>query len=193
MVCPPPSPRFSLPMIKICPFPGFCHLDRTLRPRSLDVTTYSAIQRRRILFVVALPLLGRLALCGPGVDAGNLVLEGGVDEAVALERVEALELRGDDEGRERLAAATCAGEMSVLSGLLLEILAFGGVVRGKSACGICLPDMSVTSTWVAWRRSVIVSRRLASVICAILEECGSVPWREVAEEEGLSVQGVKWA
>jgi hypothetical protein len=41
------------------------------------------------------------------VDGSNLVFEGGVDEAMALQRTEALELRGDDDGREGLAAATC--------------------------------------------------------------------------------------
>ena len=59
-----------------------------------------AIQRRGIRASVPLPLLGRLTLCGPGVDGGNLLLEGGVDETMALEGVEALELRGDDEGCE---------------------------------------------------------------------------------------------
>jgi hypothetical protein len=39
------------------------------------------------------------------VYGGNLLLEGGVDEAVALEGVEALEVRGDDEAGEGLAAA----------------------------------------------------------------------------------------
>lgn len=82
------------------------NLDSALRPRPLDMTTHGAIQRRRIRGLVALPLVGSLALRGPGVDAGNLVLESRVDEAVALERVEALELRGDDERREGLAAAT---------------------------------------------------------------------------------------
>lgn len=45
---------------------------------------------------VALPLGGGLALCAPGVDAGDLVLEGGVDEAVALEGRLLLEGGGDD-------------------------------------------------------------------------------------------------
>lgn len=31
-----------------------------------------------------------------------------------------------------------------------------------------LPDMSATSTWTAARRSVIISRMLASVICDML-------------------------
>lgn len=54
---------------------------------------------------LALVLLLGLALCGPGVDAGDFGLEGGVDEAVALERVEALELGGHDEGVEGLSTA----------------------------------------------------------------------------------------
>lgn len=49
-----------------------------------------------------------MALGAPGMDALNLFAEGGVDEAVALEGVEAGELRGDDDGGERLAAAACA-------------------------------------------------------------------------------------
>lgn len=50
-------------------------------------------------------LLGCLALGGPGVDNGDFILEGGVDEAVALERVEALELRRDDDRVEGLTTA----------------------------------------------------------------------------------------
>lgn len=68
---------------------------------------YGAVQRRRILALVALPLLWRLALGRPGVDGGDFLLEGGVDEAVALEGVETLELGGDDERRKSLAAAAC--------------------------------------------------------------------------------------
>ena len=52
-------------------------------------------------------LLGSLAFCGPGVDSCDFVLGRGVDEAMALERVEALELRRDDEGVESLTAAAC--------------------------------------------------------------------------------------
>ncbi len=80
------------------------------------MTTHGASERRAGsttaslgLGLVALPLVGGLALCGPGVYGGDFVLEGGVDEAVALERREALELRGDDERGEGLAAAACAG------------------------------------------------------------------------------------
>lgn len=56
---------------------------------------------------VALPLGGGLALCTPCVDQRDLVLQGGVDEAVALQGGLLLELGGDDEGREGLAAAAC--------------------------------------------------------------------------------------
>lgn len=59
-----------------------------------------------VVGLVGLGVLVRgLTLCGPGVDVGDLVLEGGVDEAMALEGVEALELGGDDEGVEGLSAA----------------------------------------------------------------------------------------
>lgn len=40
------------------------------------------------------------------MDGGDFVLERGVDEAVPLEGLEVLELGGDDEGGEGLAAAT---------------------------------------------------------------------------------------
>lgn len=66
---------------------------------------------------VPLPLLGGLALGGPGVDGGNLLLEGGVDEAVALERVEAAELGGDDERGEGLAAAAWGSSVIMVSGV----------------------------------------------------------------------------
>lgn len=52
-----------------------------------------------------LPLLGRLALCAPGVDQRDLVLERRVDEPVPLEAVLAGEFGGDDEGGEGLTAA----------------------------------------------------------------------------------------
>lgn len=93
---------------------------RLSSPNPLDLGVgIRPIQRRPLgLFVGAgprtclglgLPLLGRLALCAPGVDAGDLGLEGAVDEAVAFERVEGAELWGHDEGREGLAAAACLG------------------------------------------------------------------------------------
>lgn len=75
--------------------------------RPLDLPADGAVRGRRGGGAGALPLLGGLTLGGPGVDGGNLLLEGGVDEAVALEGVEALELRGDDEGGEGLTAAAC--------------------------------------------------------------------------------------
>lgn len=40
------------------------------------------------------------------MNNGDFVLEGGVDEAVTLERVEALELRRDDDRVEGLTTAT---------------------------------------------------------------------------------------
>jgi len=91
---------------------------------ALDVTTHGTSERRAGsaatislgLGLVALPLVGGLALCGPGVYGGDFVLEGGVDEAVALERREALELRGDDERGEGLAAAACKGRLTVSDG-----------------------------------------------------------------------------
>jgi len=76
---------------------------------TVDAPTNRAVERRalggRVRLALALPLVGRLALGRPGVDAGDLVLERGVDEAVPLEGVERLKGRGDDEGCEGLAAA----------------------------------------------------------------------------------------
>ena len=51
-----------------------------------------------------LVLLGRLALCAPRVDARNLLLERGVDQAVPLARVLADKVGRDDEGGEGGAA-----------------------------------------------------------------------------------------
>lgn len=67
----------------------------------------SCRHRRGIHRLVALlcPLVRRVALGAPRMDALNLLAQGGVDEAVALERVEPRELRGHDDGGERLAAA----------------------------------------------------------------------------------------
>lgn len=83
-------------------FPLACSL---IRP--LDMSPHRPIQRRRRSVPLLVPLGGRLALGRPGVDGGNLLLERGVDEAVPLEGLEVLELGGDDEGGEGLAAATC--------------------------------------------------------------------------------------
>lgn len=61
-----------------------------------------------VVGLVGLGILVRsLALRGPGVDVGNLVLEGGVYETMTLEGVETLELGRDDEGVEGLSAAAC--------------------------------------------------------------------------------------
>jgi|SRR3569833_121627 len=56
--------------------------------------------------LLLLPLVGRLALCAPGVDPRDLVLQSRVDEAVALQTVLADELGRYDECSEGLAAAT---------------------------------------------------------------------------------------
>lgn len=61
---------------------------------------------RRLPAALGLPLLRRLAFRGPGVDGGDFVFQGRVDEAVPLEGLEVLELGGYDEGCEGLAAAT---------------------------------------------------------------------------------------
>lgn len=76
-----------------------------LRSRTFDLAIDGALERRRNLAAIAIPLLGGLALCRPGVDGGDFLLESGVDEAVALERVEASKLGRDDEGCECLSAA----------------------------------------------------------------------------------------
>lgn len=65
------------------------------------------IQRRRSSILLLLPFLRCLALGRPSVDSSDFVLERRVDEAVPLKGLEVLELGGDDQRRERLAAATC--------------------------------------------------------------------------------------
>lgn len=72
------------------------------------MSPHRTFQRWRRSVPLLVPLLGRLAFSRPGVDGGDFVLERGVDEAVPLEGLEVLELRGDDEGGEGLAAATCS-------------------------------------------------------------------------------------
>jgi hypothetical protein len=47
------------------------------------------------------------------MNDGNLLFESGVDETMALERVEAAELVGHDERCEGLAATACKDEFSV--------------------------------------------------------------------------------
>lgn len=130
--------------------------------RALDLPADGAGHRRPGLGLVPLPLVGGLALCRPGVDGGDLLLEGGVDEAVALEGAEALELGGDDERRKGLAAAACGRGGSV------SAMSTGG--QPGAGRGPSVPDMSVTSTWTAPRRSAMVARRPASVIWAIVGE-----------------------
>lgn len=58
-------------------------------------------------FVSLCVLLGCLAFGGPSVDDGDFLLEGSIDETMALERVEALELRRYNKGVERLTTAAC--------------------------------------------------------------------------------------
>lgn len=94
------------------------HANASLPPRPLDLPAHGAVQRRSRSGLVPLPLLGGLALCRPGVDGGDLVLEGGVYEAVALQRVEALELGRHDERGECLAAAACFREKGRLAATL---------------------------------------------------------------------------
>lgn len=67
-----------------------------------------------------------------------------------------------------------------------------------SLTGGFVPDMSVTSTWVAFSFSVIVSRRDASVICAIAGiwgscRCRTLGWRgdERLIRYAGTVRGVK--
>lgn len=51
------------------------------------------------------------------MNVGNLLLEGGVYESVALERVEALELGGDDDGGKGLTTAACRFTVSPWNGM----------------------------------------------------------------------------
>jgi hypothetical protein len=64
------------------------------------------------------------------VDGSDFVLEGGVDEAVALERVEALELGRNDEGVEGLSAAACVRVCKFSNSEVLP-WTVGGVGRGE--------------------------------------------------------------
>jgi hypothetical protein len=95
------------------------------------------------------------------VDGGDFLLERRVDEAVPLKSPEVLELGGDDQGSECLATATwCTTSVSLClswreGGFVIWVLEWA------------VPDMSVTSTWIAPRRWVMASRREASVIEAI--------------------------
>lgn len=84
------------------PYPALVPQSRT---RALDVAPDSPVHGGPRLGLVPLPLVWRLAFCRPGVDGGNLLLESGVGQAVALEGVEALELGRDDEASECLTAA----------------------------------------------------------------------------------------
>lgn len=82
-------------------------------------------------------LLGSLALCRPGVDTGDFVLESCVDKAVTLEGVETLELGGHDEGCESLTAATCKEKRKTVSFFLTAedvIDGRGGLVASRGSC-----------------------------------------------------------
>lgn len=72
---------------------------------------HRAVHRRAIgpvvLLLVALPLLGGLALGAPGVDGGDLVAQRRVDGPVPLQAVLPREVRRYDERGEGLAAAAC--------------------------------------------------------------------------------------
>lgn len=65
------------------------------------------------------------------MDGGNLLLEGRVDKTMALEGVQALKLRGDDEGCESRAAA-----------------AYILLVFGNWVVVMAVPDGGWTGRWV---------------------------------------------
>lgn len=58
-----------------------------------------------LVLLATRPLVGCLALCAPGMYAGNLVAQRGIDEAVALEGIEGVEGGRDDDGCKGLATA----------------------------------------------------------------------------------------
>lgn len=109
-----------------------------------------------------------MAFGAPGMDALNLFAEGGVDEAVALEGVEAGELRGHDDGGERLAAAA------------LDTLARKH--EGRRGPAGDLPDTSVTSTVSAWSLSRRADTRYCSFICSVAMAVGMCGWMEDDED-----------
>lgn len=106
------------------------------------------------------PLIRRLTLGRPSMDAGNLLAKSGIDEPMATQRVEALEAGRDDEGRKGLATAVY-GE----GGQRRSPVSGRGLASGRQ---MHAPDMSVTSTWTASRRSRRASRRRASVTGAAM-------------------------
>jgi hypothetical protein len=65
----------------------------------------SCLRWRIRCFLGLCVLFGCLALGGPSVDDGDFFLEGSIDEAMALERVETLKLGRHDEGVESLSTA----------------------------------------------------------------------------------------
>lgn len=122
---------------------------------------------------------------------------------MAFKRVEALELGRDDETCEGLAAATWGFErktsVSIVS-CIPSVFAYstdspchdhGNSIQQRESNG-CVPDMSVTSTWIAWRRCVIASRIEASVIWDMSSDQGDLASRRtdgsdcgVGERKGL--------
>lgn len=63
---------------------------RSLRGSPVDLPVYSTVHGRVVMTgssLLLLPLLGRLALGCPGVDGSDLLLQGGVDGTMPLERV----------------------------------------------------------------------------------------------------------
>lgn len=58
----------------------------------------------RVSSLLLLPLLGGQALGGPGVDGGDLLLQGGVDEAMPRQQRLLLKLGRHNHRRERLSA-----------------------------------------------------------------------------------------
>lgn len=83
-------------------------------------------QRRRRSSLILRMLLRRLTLGRPRMDARDLVLERRINQAVALQRVEALELRRHDQRCEGLAAAACLWPFCQLQG---GVVGVGGAYR----------------------------------------------------------------
>lgn len=96
---------YKMPYPALVPQWCFFFLFPQSRTRAFDMAPDSPVHGGPRLGLVPLPLVWRLAFCRPGVDGGNLLLESGVGQAVALEGAEALELGRDNEASECLAAA----------------------------------------------------------------------------------------
>lgn len=102
------SPSFLLPWA-----PVGAQDERASRIDALDLAAHGALHGGprgvAVLRLVPLPLLRGLALGAPRVDGGDLLLKGGVDGAVALQRVQPGELGRHDQGGEGLSATTYEG------------------------------------------------------------------------------------